>query len=239
MFAHRGGMADEVENTLPAFRRALKMGATGLESDVRLSADGVAVLVHDPTIRIGLRRMKVASTTAERLSQAGVHTLRELYDDLGADYELSLDVADLATARAAAAIASDYDAASRLWVCTPDLDVLYALRDDDRAVKLVHSTRARAVSQHERHAADLARERIDAINLHQSEWSLGLVTLYHRFGVLAFGWDAQEARHLRALLKMTIDAVYSDYVERMVATIAEWTHDDTGTDTGAGSTGSR
>jgi hypothetical protein len=41
--------------------------------------------------------------------------------------------------------------------------------------------------------------------------------------VLGFGWDAQEVRHVRELLAMGIDAVYSDYVARMVATVAEWT----------------
>jgi glycerophosphoryl diester phosphodiesterase len=222
-FAHRGGMADEVENTLPAFRRALKHGATGLESDVRLSVDGIPVLAHDPTVRLGLRRVKVASTTCDRLASTGVPTLTDLYDDVGTDYELSLDVANLDSARAAVAVARGFGAAERLWVCTPDTAVLHALRDERSGAKLVHSTRSRAVEQHERHAADLSNDGIDAVNFHQSDWSLGLVTLYHRFGVLAFGWDAQETRHIRALMKMTIDAVYSDHVERMVATVAEWT----------------
>jgi hypothetical protein len=32
----------------------------------------------------------------------------------------------------------------------------------------------------------------------------------------------QEVRHLRAVLAMGIDGVYSDHVDRMVATVAEW-----------------
>ncbi len=50
----------------------------------------------------------------------------------------------------------------------------------------------------------------------------GLVGLFHRFGVQAFGWDAQEVRHLRELLAMGIDGVYSDHVARMVATVGEF-----------------
>ena len=39
-FAHRGARAHAPENTLEAFTLALRLGATGLESDVWLTADG-------------------------------------------------------------------------------------------------------------------------------------------------------------------------------------------------------
>jgi glycerophosphoryl diester phosphodiesterase len=45
--AHRGASAYEPENTLPAFERAIEMGATMLELDVRLSRDGQPVVIHD------------------------------------------------------------------------------------------------------------------------------------------------------------------------------------------------
>ena len=47
LFAHRGASANAPENTIAAFELALGLGATGLESDVWLTADGVAVLDHD------------------------------------------------------------------------------------------------------------------------------------------------------------------------------------------------
>ena len=52
------------------------------------------------------------------------------------------------------------------------------------------------------------------------------VSLFHRFGVLAFAWDVQEVRHLRAVLRMGIDAVYCDRPDRMVATVSEWVAGD-------------
>jgi glycerophosphoryl diester phosphodiesterase len=44
--------------------------------------------------------------------------------------------------------------------------------------------------------------------------------LFHRFGVLSFGWDAQLDRILDGLLDLGIDGVYSDHVDRMVDAIA-------------------
>ena len=73
----------------------------------------------------------------------------------------------------------------------------------------------------ERHAAQLRSSGIDAVNLHHSEWSAGQVTLFHRFTRLAFGWDAQHVRNIEALLRMGIDGLYSDHVDRMIDSVAE------------------
>ncbi|HTY72621.1 MAG TPA: glycerophosphodiester phosphodiesterase [Actinomycetes bacterium] len=48
--AHRGASAEAPEHTLAAYRRALEAGADGLECDVRLTADGHLVCVHDRTV---------------------------------------------------------------------------------------------------------------------------------------------------------------------------------------------
>ncbi|MCU1417396.1 MAG: hypothetical protein JWP32_1570 [Schumannella sp.] len=47
---HRGDRADAPENTLPAFEAAFASGLDVVETDVQLTADGVPVLLHDPTV---------------------------------------------------------------------------------------------------------------------------------------------------------------------------------------------
>ena len=47
---HRGASAAAPQNTLAAFRKAVEMGADGVELDVQLSADGVPVVIHDFTV---------------------------------------------------------------------------------------------------------------------------------------------------------------------------------------------
>lgn len=58
LYAHRGASADLPENTIPAFLRALEVGATAIETDVHCTRDGHAVLCHDPTgeAAAGVRR---------------------------------------------------------------------------------------------------------------------------------------------------------------------------------------
>jgi len=48
--SHRGYKRDAVENTVDAFRAAVKAGFTALETDLRLTTDGHIVLAHDPTL---------------------------------------------------------------------------------------------------------------------------------------------------------------------------------------------
>lgn len=49
-FAHRGASGYRPENTMLAFEHAIELGATGIETDVQLTADGVPVLIHDESL---------------------------------------------------------------------------------------------------------------------------------------------------------------------------------------------
>ena len=50
IWAHRGARRSAPENTLPAFQRALELGADGIELDVHRSRDGRLVVIHDFTL---------------------------------------------------------------------------------------------------------------------------------------------------------------------------------------------
>ena len=47
IIAHRGGAMESTENTITAFERAARIGAAGIETDIRLTRDGVVVVYHD------------------------------------------------------------------------------------------------------------------------------------------------------------------------------------------------
>jgi glycerophosphoryl diester phosphodiesterase len=206
LFAHRGARAHEQENTLPAFALALKLGATGLESDVWLTRDGVAVLDHDGVVGSRLRRRSIKEVERADLP-AHIPTLGQLLDLAERhDVAVSLDVKDRdAFPVVREMLTTRPHLSARTYLCCEDFDVL---RDVAPQFRDVHGP--------ERRLAQLADLGVAALNMHHSDWNGGLVTLAHRFERLAFAWDAQFDHTLTELLRMGVDAVFSDWVDRMV-----------------------
>ncbi len=217
-FAHRGARAHAPENTIEAFELALRLGATGLESDVWLTADGVAVLDHDGVARIRRRKRPIGDLQRSQLP-AHIPSLAEMLDACGRGYALSLDLKNPATGPEILRVVRDHDPAmvEHTWLCDIDLDRLRTLRAAEPDARLLLSTRLDRIREGpERRAATLANDGIDGINFHRRDWNGGLVVLTHRFGLVAFGWDMQLEHELRDGLRMGLDAVYSDRVDVMV-----------------------
>jgi len=73
IIGHRGASAVAPENTTAAFREALRVGADGIEFDVRLTRDGVPVVIHDSTLRrTGGLPHRVADLTWAEISKIDV-----------------------------------------------------------------------------------------------------------------------------------------------------------------------
>ena len=220
LFAHRGGRAHAPENSLQAFETAIRMGATGLESDVWCTADGVPVLHHDRRVGPALRRRPIDSLARGQLPD-GIPTLADLYRRVDGGVPLSLDVRDLAAVPAVLEVALQHDAVRSLWLCHPELSVLADIGEAAKDVILVHSTRLDRINEGpERMAADLSGMAIHAVNLPEQDWSAGLVALFRRFGIRCLAWDAQHPRQIDRLIAMGLDAIYGDHVDRLVAGLA-------------------
>lgn len=72
-FAHRGGAADGLENTLTAFRRAAALGYRWFETDVHTTADGRLVAFHDETLdRVTDSRGRIAELPWSEVRRARV-----------------------------------------------------------------------------------------------------------------------------------------------------------------------
>lgn len=68
--AHRGASGYYRENTLEAFEKAYEMGADAVELDVHKTRDGVIVVYHDKSIKVGSQKEAIADLTYKQLIKA-------------------------------------------------------------------------------------------------------------------------------------------------------------------------
>jgi glycerophosphoryl diester phosphodiesterase len=120
VIAHRGFAVDAPENTLLAFERALALGITHLETDVRATRDGTPVLWHDKTVtRVGRLSARIADLDLEQLRAidlgAGqrVATLREALEAFP-EARFNIDVKSLDAADATVAVITELEAQARV-----------------------------------------------------------------------------------------------------------------------------
>ncbi len=93
VIGHRGGAADSAENTLAAIRAGLDSEADGVEVDVRLTSDGVAVLLHDPDVdRTTAGTGLVGDLSTEEVRALGIPSLEEALDAVPVDRLLIVEV---------------------------------------------------------------------------------------------------------------------------------------------------
>jgi glycerophosphoryl diester phosphodiesterase len=134
VIGHRGASADAPENTLPAFALALAQGADALELDVHATADGVPVVIHDPTLdRTTDRRGAVAGLGAEDVRAAQVPSLAEVLDAFPRT-PLLIEVKSPAATAPLADVIRRHGAAGRVAVAAFDAAALQGLAGTGIAV---------------------------------------------------------------------------------------------------------
>jgi glycerophosphoryl diester phosphodiesterase len=219
LFAHRGASAHTSENTIDAFSLALKLGATGLETDCWVTKDLHVVLDHDGFVK----RRNPLHFRKKRISDVYASDLNDLiprFDDLlqisSPITPLSVDVCDPSAMPLIDKLVSEIDSKQDIYICHPDIELLINWKKQYPSFKYVNSIRLSKIFEGpERRCANLAQNGIDALNMHHTDWNGGLVALAHRFKLAAFSWDLQHTEQLVTALLMGADAVYSDWPDRM------------------------
>lgn len=216
-FAHRGAPRNKSEhNTLSAFQRALALGASGLESDVGLTADNVPVLVHTG---VSLRRGHDISRLPRSRLPENVPSLTDLYACCGHDFDLSLDMAQPRAADAVMRLAEAEGATNRLWLTYWHLDTLEGWRRSWPNVRLVFPTVALRMDSFRGLTSRLSNVGVDAVNVFHRLCRAGMVDIAHAQGLQLFAWGVRNRRQLERIVTHGVDGVYCDDVAAMVAVL--------------------
>jgi glycerophosphoryl diester phosphodiesterase len=123
LFAHRGCHAHAPENSLEAFEAAIAQGVDGIETDVRLSADGLPVIIHD---RVTPRGREVALLTRRQIEDDVGHGVPLLAEILEAfpDVLWNIEIKNPEAWQAASRVLAQYQSRRRLLVSSFRHDVI-------------------------------------------------------------------------------------------------------------------
>lgn len=113
IFAHRGASAHAPENTLAAFELALAQNTDGIELDVKLTADGHVVVIHDATLdrttgihgRVknlslrDLRTLSAGSFFSDTFQNEKIPTLSEVFEAVGKRTLINVELTNYTTPR--------------------------------------------------------------------------------------------------------------------------------------------
>ncbi|MFR9726525.1 glycerophosphodiester phosphodiesterase [Streptomyces sp. MS19] len=218
--AHRGDPYHARENTLASFRSAVAAGADAVELDVRRSADGVPVVVHDATLeRLWGHRRAVAELTAAEIRELTGGGVPVLDDALAVTSSvrtlIDLPERSAGTALAALAAVRRAGAAGRVYY-SGDPVALRAVRtaDPDAEISLTwHRT---------------ARPRgtlLDELRPRWLNYPFGLVTARtvaedHGRGLLVAAWTVDSPRVMRRLVALGADSVTTNRIGALRAVLA-------------------
>ncbi|MFI8854297.1 glycerophosphodiester phosphodiesterase [Streptomyces sp. NPDC053499] len=214
--AHRGAPFAARENTLPSFRAAVAAGADAVEVDVRLTRDGVPVVLHDRTLeRLWGHDVPLSSLTHERLAELA-EAVPTLTDALAVTQGVRtlVDLPDPAAVRATVAAVREADAAERVYYCGgPEAMRRVRAVDPDAEVAL---TWERAAPVRPTLLEDL---RPRWLNYRFGLLTPELVARAHAEGRLVSAWTADRVRTMRRLAAMGVDAITTNHIARLVSAL--------------------
>ncbi|MFD7549228.1 glycerophosphodiester phosphodiesterase [Streptomyces sp. NPDC059578] len=215
--AHRGDPYRVRENTLPSLRSALALGADAVEIDVRLTRDGVPVLLHDATLtRLWGHDRPLDGLRAEELRELTAGGVPTLVDALaatdGVRVMVDLPGASPAAARRIMGVIRDCGAADRVYYCAGARTML-AVRAADPAAEIALTW------------TTLAPPRpalLDAVRPRWLNYRFGLVDRalaerVHEGGHLLSVWTPDTRRSMRRLLAAGVDSITTNRVATLTA----------------------
>ncbi|HET6856804.1 MAG TPA: glycerophosphodiester phosphodiesterase [Streptomyces sp.] len=210
---HRGDPYRFRENTLASLRSAVERGADAVEIDVRLTRDGVPVLLHDDSLhRLWGPERLLADLTAKdlrELTSGGVPTLREAVLAVG-DHRLMIDLPDAteASVRTVVGAVRECGAGERAYYCAGPTTML-AVRAADPGAEIAMTWKTSAPPR--RALIEAVRPRW--LNYRFGLTTPGLVDRVHRDGMLVSVWTADTRRTMRRMVDRGVDSVTTNRVD--------------------------
>ncbi|MET9910823.1 glycerophosphodiester phosphodiesterase [Streptomyces sp. NPDC006476] len=216
--AHRGDPYRFRENTIDSLRSALDRGADAVEIDVRLTKDGVPVLLHDETLKRLWEQdrplLALSAAEVRGLTAGAVPTLAEALAATGGS-RVMLDLPgtrEVRTARPVVDVVREAGAADRVYYCA-DAAAMLAVRGADPAAEIALTCTSLAPPR----PALLDAIKPRWLNYRFSLVDRDLAARVHHDGYLLSVWTPDTRRSMRRLIDLGVDSITSNRIDLLCA----------------------
>ena len=232
VIAHRGGARESTENTIAAFQRAVQIGSDGIETDIRLTRDGIVVVYHDerfgrveglsPAQRSRLiSEMTYAELTAQTLIPVGedtggrrVPTLEELLSNTRGgllNIEIKRGEGFDNLVKKTLAILKNFRGLDRVVLETPDLKAAEKVRDAlGPRIKLHINPGYDGSVPYETSLERVLKFKPHSISVSYKKLSWEVVEMAHKAGVEVWVWTVDSPAIAEAMRLLGVDAIKTD-----------------------------
>ncbi len=226
VLAHRGLAIEAPENTLLAFAKALAVGATHVETDVHVSADGVAMVSHDPDLRrLADRRVAVDHLTSQELRRIDLGwgqsycSLAEALDGFP-DVRFNIDIKIGGAVQPTVEAIRSAGATKRVLIGSfspqrrttairmlPGVATSISARG---AVAAVAAARAGSLFSLRRILRDVQAVQLPESVLRMRSFTSRTIAAFHAAGVEVHAWTINEPAAMDRLLAIGVDGLVTD-----------------------------
>jgi glycerophosphoryl diester phosphodiesterase len=236
VLAHRGLALEAPENTLLAFAKAIAIGVTHVETDVHVSADGVAMISHDPDLRrVAGRTATVAHLTSHELRRVDLgegQNFCSLADALDAfpETRFNVDIKVEGAVRPAVDAIRAANATGRVLIGSfsprrrlqavgmlPGVATSLSSRG---AVTVVAAARSGQRAAVRRVLRDVQAVQLPLSVLGMGSFTLRTIAAYHSAAVEVHAWTINDEATMERLLALGVDGLVTDRADLAMRVLA-------------------
>ncbi|MFQ5979773.1 MAG: glycerophosphodiester phosphodiesterase [Candidatus Heimdallarchaeota archaeon] len=237
VIAHRGASGWAPENTIPAFQKAVELGADMIEFDIQFSADRHIVVFHDKTVdrttngtgRISektladLRQLDAGAWFDPHYAGTRIPTLREALSTVSGSVQLNIELKyfdpenDLFE-QDVAAIATEFDLLSRAIFAARHPENIRRLKELLPGIKCVLLQKERTEDEYVEALRDLD---LTIAQIRRRSMNQAFIDRLHDHQIKVNLFYADEPDEMKEFIDMGIDGILTNYPDRLCQVIRE------------------
>jgi len=236
IFGHRGASGYEIENTIPSFKKAVRMGA-GIETDIQVTKDNKLICFHDQYFREGRKLYKINELTIKEINYLIfkennriplVEDLFETFKDLKNELRYSFDIADKEAGLRLINLVKKVLIIDKVEITDRRLILLSQLRKHNKISNLVHTLpeTINRISNKPKIIEKLRKLDINVVNVRFRRRIDDLFKDIIDNGFKCYIWGVNTKANMKRVINLRekdeiVEAIYTDYPDLLLNLIMD------------------